>query len=851
MVPPKRVDEPLAERSSRRPPGRRRRKLYRTVWIVVVVALVGALISLYAFRAGRPDEYATGEDHRDITRGLSRGIPDNAPEPRFVDVTALAGLADFRTFAGDRTSQLPEDMGSGAAWGDYDNDGDEDLFLVSAGGPLTATDDQLAPSQLYENRGDGTFARVEEFPATHIVGMGAAWGDYNGDGNLDLVVTGFNALRLYRNENGRLVRDTSFESLPGYWAGVSWSDFDRDGDLDLYVCGYVQYVPDITGRDRVSAQYGRKIPYTLNPSSYPAQPNLLFVNRGDGSFDEAAEAHGVSNPEGRSLGALWHDLNDDGWLDLYVANDISDNALYLNREGRLEDVSHAAWVADYRGAMGLAAGDWNRDGDDDLFVTHWVAQENALYDSRLFDDAEVTSEDGSAQPLRFVDRADQQGLGQIALRSVGWGTEFADLDADGWLDLIVSNGSTFEEEGLPRRLSPERPFLFWNDQGRFFHDLAPLSEPLSIPRVSRGLALADYDDDGDLDLLFVDGGGGVRLLRNETRQGHWVQLRLKGQGITEGARVIAVAGDVTHRRSVSGVSYLSQSSRRIHIGLGAAERLDSLEVRWPSGHVDRLAGLAADGIWEILEGEPAPRRSAQSQPVTLTRDQLSEFWRLQRAAIRAMKVDQDVASADALFRQALEIDPLHEDSIYYLGNCLVELGDLDGALARFETLMRLNPNSHRAFKRWGTLRAMNAESSAAMTLAENALARALEINPEATGARMILAETSIVRGDLVAARQHLLWIQSTNPAAGDALFLLGYVSWSQGDLAGARESLRRAAEAGETWRPEGAAAEGDVKSVMHRETTLLGGVHAAWNRAIDPDSVFEDLDDLVREHRRF
>jgi len=405
---PERGDDRLAGNSPKRPLGRRRKTLYRTVSIVVTVALVGTFIALYAFRASRPDEYATGEDHSDITRRLSRGIPDGAPEPRFVDVTVSAGLDGFRTFSGIRTSQLPEDMGAGAAWGDYDNDGDEDLFLVSAGGPLTAADDELAPSRLYENRGDGTFAEVADFPVTRVVGMSAAWGDYDGDGNLDLVLTGFNTLRLYRNEDGRLVRDPGFPSPKGFWAGASWSDFDRDGDLDLYVCGYVQYVPDITGKNRVSSQYGRKIPYTLNPSSYTPERNLLFVNRGDGSFDEAAEAHGVSNPGGRSLVALWHDLNDDGWPDLYVANDISDNALYLNREGRLEDTSHAAWVSDYRGAMGLAAGDWNRDGDDDLFVTHWVAQENALYDSRLLDDAEVTSQDGSSQPLRFVDRAAEQ-----------------------------------------------------------------------------------------------------------------------------------------------------------------------------------------------------------------------------------------------------------------------------------------------------------------------------------------------------------------------------------------------------------------------------------------------------------
>jgi len=828
--------------------------LYRTVSIVAVIALLGGLVFLYMSRKSRPDTYATGEDHDEITRRLSRGIPEGAPEPRFEDVTVAAGLGEFRSFAGERSAQLPEDMGPGAAWGDFDNDGDEDLFLVSAGGPLTAAEDQLAPSRLYRNRGDGTFVVVSEFPDTRLVGMGAAWGDYNGDGDLDLVVTGFNALRLFRNEAGRLVRDAAFESRPGFWAGASWSDFDRDGDLDLYVCGYVQYAPDTSGRQHASSQYGRKIPYTLNPSSYSPERNLLFINRGDGSFEEDGEARGVSNPEGRSLVALWHDLNDDGWPDLYVANDISDNALYLNLEGRLVDSSHAAWVADYRGAMGLAAGDWNRDGDDDLFVTHWVAQENALYDSRLVDDAEVKGPDGSPVPLRYVDRADEQGLGQIALRSVGWGTEFADFDADGWLDLIVANGSTFEQDEDPRRLKPETPFLLWNDHGRFFHDLAPLSQSLAGARVSRGMAVADYDDDGDLDLLFVDGGEGVRLLRNDTVQGHWVQLRLRarlasgGHGPADGARVVARVGDVIQRRSVTGVSYLSHSSRRLHIGLGTAERLDSLEVNWPGGRVEQFPALAANAIWEIDEGDAQPRRVQPIRSVALSREQITEFWRLQRAAMQAMKVDRDLVAATVLFRKALALDPVHEDSIYYLGNCLAEEGDLEGALAQFDSLTRLNPSSHRAFKRWGTLRAMSADSSESLAQAEEALEQAISINPEATGARMILAETSIVRGDPEAASRHLRWIQSTNPNAGDALFLLGYLSWKSGELEDARKFLQAAADVGEAWRPKGAAAEGDVKRAMHREATLLGSAHAAWDRTVEPDAALGELDELVRQY---
>ncbi|MDH3785024.1 MAG: FG-GAP-like repeat-containing protein [Acidobacteriota bacterium] len=802
----------MSNDSSRRPLGRRRRRLYRTIIIVVVVVVVVTLLSVYAFRTSSPGTYATGEEHQEITRGLSREVPNGAPEFRFVDVSVAAGLDGFRMFDGERSSQLPEDMGSGAAWGDYDNDGDEDLFLVSGGGPLSAPVDKLAPSVLYRNLGDGTFVPVEGFPEVRMVGMAASWADYNGDGRLDLVVSGYNALRLFRNDGDQFVDDPAIPSRDGYWAGTSWADFDRDGDLDLYVCGYVQYIPDTKGRDRSTAQYGRQIPYTLNPASYKAEQNLLFVNNGAGSFTESAEALGVSNPDGRSLGALWHDLNDDGWPDLYVANDISDNALYINHEGRLEDESHAAWVADYRGAMGLAVGDWNRDGDDDLFVTHWVAQENALYDSRLAD--------GADQLLRFVDQADLKGLGQIALRSVGWGAEFVDLDADGWLDLVVANGSTFEREDRRTRLVPELPFLMWNDRGTYFHDMASFIESLSIPKVSRGLAVSDYDNDGDLDLLFVDVGEGVRLLRNDTPQNNWVQLQLT----TDGARVVADVGDVVQRRAVSGVSYLSHSTRRLHIGLGDADQIDTMSVYWPSGHVDAFSDLNANTIWELREGDPKPRRLSGPKRTELTREQTTEFWRVQRAAMRAMKVDADPVAAGRLFEQALQLDPSHEDSIYYLGNCLAEQGDDDGALARFAELMRINPKSHRAFKRWGTLQAIVAKSSEEIERAEEALDRAVAINPEATGARMVLAEIHIVRGDTDAARQGLRWIRTTNPTAGDALFLLSYLAWKEGDNGGARELLQDASGVGEEWRPEGAAAEGDVKRPHCSETRIRTGI---------------------------
>jgi hypothetical protein len=553
-------------------------------------------------------------------------------------VTQSAGLAAFRAFAGDRTSQLPEDMGPGAAWGDFDNDGDDDLFLVSAGGPLNVPSEKLLPCELYENLGNGAFRKVVKFPDVRIHGMGAAWGDYDGDGYLDLAVSGYNALLLFHNESGtgRFVRDARLPKRKGFYAGVTWGDFDNDRDLDLYVCGYVQYVESESDRARGSDQLGTFVPYTLNPASYTPALNLLFRNGGDGTFTEVAQELGVQNPTGRSLGALWHDFDDDGWLDLYVANDISDNVFYRNLHGQFEDISHAAWVADYRSAMGLAAGDYNRDGDDDLFVTHWVAQENALYDNVWADfnagaaravstptassavsgkvsepvseiadknsgvshspthpltrspqeqNPELASGPAAAKyPLRFMDIADRRGLGQIALQFVGWGTEFVDFDADGWLDLIVANGNTLESDGPPpKRLKPQESFLFWNGGGEHFYDLAPLSKPLSEPHDSRGLAVSDYDNDGDMDILFVHLDGGVQLLRNDMQTGHWLKARLRSRlkngaplGHGDGAKLIAHIPGAALRRTVSSASYLSQSSHEIHFGLGKAAVVERL-----------------------------------------------------------------------------------------------------------------------------------------------------------------------------------------------------------------------------------------------------------------------------------
>jgi enediyne biosynthesis protein E4 len=832
-----------------RPLSRRKRHILMTAAVLAVAALVGTAALVRSYRQQQTAEYKPGEANPDITESLARDLPADAPRPVFVDVTEEAGLADFVTFAGPRTSQLPEDMGPGVAWGDYDNDGDDDLFLVSAGGALGTPADRLAPSALYENLGNGRFRRVASFPEPRIHGMAAAWGDYDGDGWLDLVVTGYDALLLFRNDRGTFTRDERFSSRKGFWAGAAWADYDNDGHLDLYVCGYVQYVPVGEGqRAAATQQYGRAVPFTLNPASYEPERNLLFRNTGRGTFVESAARLGVDNSEGRSLSALWHDFDDDGWLDLYVANDISDNVLYRNVEGRFTDVSHAAWVADYRGAMGLAAGDWNRDGDDDLFVTHWVAQENALYDSH-FKDAGV---------LRFADAADIVGLGQIALPMVGWGAEFLDFDSDGWLDLAVANGSTFETDSAPRALVTQRPFLFWNRRGEHFHDVAPFAAPLATPGVARGLAVSDFDGDGDLDVLIARHTGGVQLLRNDTKGGHSAQVVLRARrsesapaAVATGAAAVAQVGSARLRRAVTGASYLSQSTTMLHFGLGTASEIDKLTVRWRPGVVTEYGPLAAGRRWEIVEGEPAPRELARVAPGSTAgnaeplsdRERVMAFWDAHRSAMHALRGEKDPRKAAGLFERALAIDPAHEDARYYLATALAAQGDMEGALRQYSELTRVNARSHRSLAGWGRLRALTQRNASDLAEAEEALSKAHDLNPEETGALLMLGEIGLMRGQHDLAERRLKAVAQANARAAGAWFLLGYTRWKARDLPHAREYLERSRVAlGPEWKPAGSTAEGDVAGSEPHESTLLSRFWQTWDGAATPQTAFASLD---------
>ncbi len=574
------------------------------------LAILGGLLWLFLKPA---PTYRPGEAIQGLTSELARSLPPDYPRVTIVDVTEEAGIS-FQHFSEKRSSQLPEDMGSGSAWGDYDKDGWLDLFVVNEVGPLTMNPKEVRVSQahcaLYHNNGDGTFSEVsnEAGVAVRVWGTAAAWGDYDNDGWPDLFVASYGKNRLYHNNNDGTFSDASSQTRiagpTGFWTGVSWADFNRDGYLDIYVCGYVKYI--YREEQEATLQYDVEVPTSINPSAFEPERNLLYRNNGDGTFTEMALQAGVANSNGRSLSASWCDFDDDGWPDLYVANDVSDNALFRNLGNELfEDRSHAAWVADYRGAMGVGIGDWDEDEDMDMFITHWIAQENALYTNKS---SEFTENGASSKVLRFMDEADRYGLGQIALDYIGWGTSFFDYDNDSNLDLFVVNGSTFQQKQRPWLLIPMQNQLFWNRGSKHgFYDVSKVSGNVFERKyVGRGAAFGDYDNDGDIDIFVVNNGGPALLLRNDGgNQKPWLKVQLHGtqsNSLAIGAKLRLVTGDTVQVRQVGAQSsYCSQNSLIQHFGLGSHSQADTLEIIWPNGSREVLQDIAANQTLVLVE----------------------------------------------------------------------------------------------------------------------------------------------------------------------------------------------------------------------------------------------------------
>ena len=506
--------------------------------------------------------------------------------PVFVDVTDEAGITFVHQNGASARRYLPETMGSGVAFFDFDGDERPDLYFVNSV-PVEPSGEPLASGALYRNRGDGTFEDVTAAAGLDepFFGMGAAVGDVDNDGDLDLFVSGVGGDRFFRNGGDGTFADATAEAGlggSGFGSSAAFLDYDRDGRLDLFVGRYVTWSREA---DVACSPDGEHRSY-CTPEIYPGQSNRLYRNLGGGRFEDVTRAAGLERPEGKTLGVVPLDQDGDGWPDLAVANDTVRNFLFVNRgpgeDGRVAfreegvELGMAFSVSGAtRGAMGVDAGDLDGDGREDLVIGNFSQEMSAVYRA-------------STHGL-FVDEAARLGIGLPTLMPLAFGTLVADLDGDGWLDATFANGHIEPEIERFQSLQTyaQAALVFRNRGGGGFEPVTAEAGPLAGSWVGRGLAAADYDGDGDLDLVLTQNGRRARLWRNDGPRRAFIRLRPEGTASNRtgyGAVVTAVAGERRiRRRLVSGRSYLSASEPVVTIGLGDLERLDAVEILWPSG----------------------------------------------------------------------------------------------------------------------------------------------------------------------------------------------------------------------------------------------------------------------------
>jgi hypothetical protein len=522
---------------------------------------------------------------------------------QFVDIAARAGITFQHDNASSADKYLIETMGAGAAWLDYDNDGYVDLYLANSAPTKVYKPARPLTGALYRNNGDGTFTDVTAKSgagAPGLFGMGVAAGDYDNDGFPDLYVAGYGRSILYRNNGDGTFSDVTERARvanSGMWASsAAWFDYDRDGRLDLVIANYLDFTPE---KNLICVENGHRS--YCHPNKYHGQRPVLYHNNGNGTFSDVSRSSGIGAVAGNGLGVVTFDFNGDGWPDIFIANDSMQNFLFVSHGGvKFEEAGVESGVAfsedgKAEAGMGVDAADYDRDGRLDLFVTHLDLELNRLYRNRG---------DGTFEDATFGSK-----IGSRNFRMSGFGTRFIDYDNDGWPDLFIANGHVLDNIELFHKETAyaETKTMYRNVSGKFEDVTASLGPDMQAPRVSRATALADFDNDGDIDILVTNNGQAPQLLENAGgNRNHWIELRLYGTRSSRdgiGARITLKAGGVTLvDEAKGGMSYQSSHDPRLHFGLGAAARIDSIEVRWPSGVVDRLSGLAADRIVGVKEG---------------------------------------------------------------------------------------------------------------------------------------------------------------------------------------------------------------------------------------------------------
>jgi len=527
---------------------------------------------------------------------------------RLVDVTRPAGITFRHNNGAYGGKLLPETLGSGCAFLDYDNDGWQDILLVN-GSDWPGRQRQRSTLALYKNNRNGTFTDVTKAAGLdfELYGMGVAVGDFDNDGFPDLFITCVGQSRLFRNTGkGSFVDVTRPSGLGGRTAfstSAMWVDIDRDGHLDLFVCNYVRWSPE---RDVFCSLDGKQKSY-CTPEAYRGETCWLFRNRGNGTFEDITATSGIFDSGSKALGVALLDDDQDGWPDIVVANDTEPNKLYRNqRNGKFKDVGLAAGVAlsddgKARAGMGIDAADVDNSGRVTLAITNFEGEMLGLYRAE--------------EAGRYRDVATRAGVGLPSKNRLGFGCVFADLDLDGDLDLVVANGHIDDTvRNIPGNVGyAQPPHLFLNDRGSFRDVAALAGGGFEQPRVGRGLAVGDFDNDGDLDLLMTTNNGPAVLFRNDRQSANRsLRLRLVGTSSNRdaiGATVRVIHGGITQTRVVrSGSSYLSQSELPITFGVGTRDVVERVVVTWPNGRTEDFRNVATGKAYDVTEARGLAER---------------------------------------------------------------------------------------------------------------------------------------------------------------------------------------------------------------------------------------------------
>ncbi|HKW89195.1 MAG TPA: CRTAC1 family protein [Candidatus Acidoferrales bacterium] len=539
-----------------------------------------------------------------------------APKVKFVDVAAASGIHFHHDNAASPEKYLIETMGSGCGWIDYDQNGLLDLFLANGAATKLYKPSHPLRGALYRNNGDGTFTDVTEkagIGAEGLFGMGVAVGDYDNDGFPDMYVLGYGRCILYHNNGDGTFTDVTARAgvaNEGRWgSSAAWFDYDNDGRLDLVIANYIDWSPQ---KNFWCGDHGPGMRSYCHPDDYNGQPPRLYHNNGDGTFTDVSERSDVGRKPGNGLGVVTFDYDDDGWQDIFIANDSMANFLFHNnRDGTFSEVGFAAGVAvsaDGRAeaGMGTDAADAMGHGRMDLIVTHLDSQLARLYENLgggFFDDATLRSQ-----------------MGYATFHMSGFGARFMDFDNDGLRDIFMANGHVLDNiEKYNSSVRYAEPKMMFRNLGHgVFENVSDkLGDDFRLARVSRGAAVGDFDNDGDLDILVNNNGESPQLLRNDGgNSNHWLEILLIGTKSNRdgvGARVKVTSGDlVSCDQRKGGMSYQSAQDPRLHFGLGSHSNVDSIEIRWPGGIVTALGKLKADQVIAVKEGEglverPFPR----------------------------------------------------------------------------------------------------------------------------------------------------------------------------------------------------------------------------------------------------